>query len=209
MEGEGAARLYLVAVPWVAQMESRPHSSRKRGPLCPEVTRVRCGCRGPQATGCPPSSSAPGPEGLRGGWSQEQKSAGPQAAQETSLLSSGVCPGRGAHSSVCLYLQAVSGVNIPPRPAQSGQPQAWGLALAQEAGLREEVRHLCAEAGARVRLPRAHSRHSDKPLMQSLDAKDGGAVAAFRVAPGSLLVLGRPARVCSHGSREARCWDVC
>lgn len=66
-------------------------------------------------------------------------------------------------------------MNVPPLPAQSGQPRTWGLALAQEAGLREEVRRLCAEAGARVRLPRAHSGRSDKPLMQSLDAKDGSA----------------------------------
>lgn len=81
----------------------------------------------------------------------------------------------GARSSVCLYLQAVSGVNVPPLPAQSGQPRTWGMALAQEAGLGEEVRRLCAEAGARVRLPRAHSGRSDKPLTQSLDVKDGGA----------------------------------
>lgn len=177
------------------------------GPLCPEVTRVRCGCREPQATGYPPSSSAPGPEGFHGGRSQQQNSAGPQEAQETSPLPSGRLswPGRAPR---CLYLQAVSGVNVPPLPAQSGQPWTWGLALAQEAGLREEVRRLCAEAGARVRLPRAHSGRSDKLLTQSLDAKDGGA-AAFRVAPGSWLVLGRPAHVCSHGSREAHCWDVC
>lgn len=68
------------------------------GPLCPEVTRVRCGCREPQATGYPPTSSAPGPEGLHGGRSQQQKSAGPQEAQETP----GVCPGWGALLGVSL-----------------------------------------------------------------------------------------------------------